>query len=496
MARAESNPASGRIRSVPLKHRVDVLSADEVRKVHEGALAVLERVGVGFTSERFLKSLAEAGARVDFDAKRVWFPPELVEEKRKLAPESFLLAGRDPGCDLPLEGRRGYLSTDGCPAEIVDLDSGERRYSTKDDLAQVTRIADALPEIAFHWQPVSANDTPTLVRPIHETQVQLANTDKHIQQMTAIDAFNARGIVEMARVIAGGENELRARPVISNFQCSLSPLAWDEGPLEAMEIFAEAGVPVGICSMPIACATGPATAAGILTMATAEILSGVVALETINPGAATFFISFATTMDLNSGAMNLGWGADDLFIEMASVQVARHLGLPSQGGTFATGAKRPDWQAGVQNALSCITSVLSPSDMLAGAGSVYDASVYSLENLLLDAEIFDLLCRWVEGASFDDEHLGIEAIEAVGPGGHFLASRHTLDYMREFWIPKYFNRDSWEDWVAAGKPDPIERARAEVRRILAEHEPAPLADDVRGELDRIVLAYEREATEG
>jgi trimethylamine--corrinoid protein Co-methyltransferase len=237
------------IRRMPWTHRHDVLTAEEVSTLHERSLEILRRVGVTTTNRGLLELMRAAGQEVDLDEGRIHFDPAYVERCVDLAPAHYTLAARDPDLDLPLDDTAGYLSTDGCPADILDLETGKRRPSTKQDVADITRLADALPQIGYQWQSVSANDTPVPVRPMHETHVQWPVTTKHIQQMTAIDPFNARGIVEMARVVAGGDDALRERPILSNFQCSISPLHWDDGPVEAMRVFAEAGVPVGICSM-------------------------------------------------------------------------------------------------------------------------------------------------------------------------------------------------------------------------------------------------------
>jgi len=203
-----------RIRSLPFTHRHDVLTEDEVTGLHERSLEILERVGVTTSNLGLLETMAEAGQVVDRDARRIRFDPAFVEEALRRSPSAYTLAARDPALDLPLDGSGGYLATDGCPADVIDLDTGERRPGTKLDLERITLLADALPQIAFHWQPVSANDAPVPVRPIHETHAQLPNTTKHIQQMTAIDPFNALGIVEMAQVVAGGSEALRARPIV------------------------------------------------------------------------------------------------------------------------------------------------------------------------------------------------------------------------------------------------------------------------------------------
>jgi trimethylamine---corrinoid protein Co-methyltransferase len=482
-----------RIRSFPRRLAMEVMSGDQVALVHTRSLDILSKVGITTSNEQLLKQMADHSQRVDMQAKRIWLDPSFVEERLAMAPRSYTLAARDPMCDLALDGTRCYLSTDGCPADVIDLESGRRRAGTKQDVADISRVADALPQIGVVWQSTSANDVPVPVRPIHETHAQWAATSKHIQQMTAIDPFNAQGIVEMASIVAGGTSNLRDRPIISNFQCSISPLHWDDGPIAAMEIFAAAGVPVGICSMPLAAASAPLSVAGLLTMSNAEILSGIVILETLVPGAKTFYVNYASTIDLFSGSLNPAWGAEEIFTEMAATQMARHYGVPSSAGAFGTGSLRSDWQAGVHSALSCMGATLMPGDMLTGVGSLAGDSVSSMAQLLLDCEVFELTSRWVEGFPIDDEHIALETIEQVGPGGHFLDADHTLEHMRDFWRSRYMNTSTWSEWEQRGRPEPADAATTEAKRILAEHEPLPLADGVEGELAAVVQSYEREA---
>ena len=481
------------VRSLPLTHAVDFLSPEALRGVHESSLEVLRRVGVSCSSEHALKVLADHGQDVDVGEGRIRFDPGFVMERVALAPATYTLCARDPANDLLLDGEHAYLSSDGCPAEIIDLDTGKKRYGRKQDLSQIARVADALPEIAFLWQSVSASDVPVPVRPMHETHAQFPHTTKHIQQMTAVDGLNARGLVEMCRVIAGGAEALRERPILSNFQCSISPLHWDGDTIDAMEIFVEAGIPVGMLSMPLAAATATASVEGLLTLANAEVLSGIAILETLVPGAKTFYATHATTIDMNQGSLNSAWGPEDLFVEMAVGQLGRYYDMPSGAGTLGTGSKAHDWQAGMQNALSQTIKVFARTDLLSGAGSLFGDSVFHLPSLVSDAEIARILIRFAEGFSFGEAALAVDVIEAVGPTGHFLGEQHTLDHMREFFRCVVMNRSTWEAWEDASRPEPLAAAEAEVRRILAEHEPEPLPDDVARELDRIMNAYQADA---
>lgn len=485
--------AAREIRSYPRTSTFKVLTPEQERAVHDRCLRVLERTGVSTTNERLLRVMADHGQNVDFEAKRIRFDPAFVEEKRALAPRRYTLHARNPEFDLPLGGDRGWLSTDGCPAHVMDLRTGERRYSNKQDIAEFTKIADALPQVAIQWQCTSANDKPVPVRPMHETHAQFPVTSKHIMQMTAIDPFNARGLVEMARVLAGGADELRERPLMSNFQCSISPLHWDDPTIDAMEVFAQAGIPVGMCAMPLAGASAPLSVAGLMTIANAEILSGIVILETLVPGAKTFHVSYNTTIDMNTGELNPAWGANDIFAEMGSAQMGEYFGVPTCHGAYGTGAKFSDWQSGAQAGMAAMGAMMVPADMLTGIGSLYGDSVSSITELMLGAEVYEIAARWAEGFAFDDEAFAIDSIDAVGPAGHFLDQEHTLIHMREFWRDTHMDRRSWEDWEAQGRPNPTVAANDKAKQILATHEPDPLGEGVEAELDRIMEAYERDA---
>jgi trimethylamine---corrinoid protein Co-methyltransferase len=469
-----------------------VLDDAGIARVHAAALEVLDRVGVVVRSASIRADLAAHGVRVDDATERVHFTADRVASALAAAPSAYTLAARDPRADLVLDGRHGWLSTDGSAAEMLDLDTGARRATTLADLATVSRVADAVPEIGFLWQSAEAGDIPVAVRPLHELRTQLTESSKHVQLMTAVNPFQAEGAVELARAVVGGADALRARPILSSFQVSLSPLTFEGGAVEASVVYAKAGVPAGFVAMPIACATAPATATGLLVLSHAELIAGISVVETLVPGAPTFYGACGTCMDLRTGLVTCG-GPEDLLIQMASAQLGHAFGLPVSIGTNAPGSKSPDWQAGVENGLSSFASLISGADMCSGAGLLYAARTFSLEEMLLDAEVWSLVAHLAPGLSVTDEDLAVEAIELVGPAGDFLAEDHTLANMRRLWQPRFFERRTWEQWEAAGRPQAVGRARDRVRELLASHTPLPLGDGVRAELDRIVASFETTA---
>jgi trimethylamine--corrinoid protein Co-methyltransferase len=474
---------------------VDIMPEEAIQAIRDATSEVLWRTGIEVRSASLLKELEAAGAVIDEEESRARFPKEVQEGALGQVPGDLPLRSREPGLDLTLDGTRGYLGVDGNAAEVVDLDTDLRRASRKDDVAMGTLIGDALPQIGYIWQPAVSREMPVPSEPLHNLEANLNNTGKHIVMMTAVTAAQAVASAEMAAVAVGGEQALRERPILSAFQCSVSPLVYDGGPLAAAVEFAKADVPSGFMVMPILGATAPITRAGTMVVNNAEVIGGVIAHQLLAPGARTFYASAVTTMDLWSGAAQCG-GPEDLVFQMANAQLARAYGLKSMVGTFATGAKTSDWQGGAENGLSGFASWISGVDMSSGAGLLYAARVFSAAQLVLDAELWDLICSMSEGIrSWDAESLAIDVIDNVKPGGHFLGEEHTLSHMREVWQTKMFDRGNWEDWEANERPIPKSRAIARAREILETHTPYPLPDGASEEIRRIVERFEKEHVE-
>jgi trimethylamine---corrinoid protein Co-methyltransferase len=413
----------------------------------------------------------------------------MVEEWLALAPPSFLMAARDPALDLPIDGSAGFLSGDGTSAFIVDLETGLRRPSNLQDLEDTTRVVDAVPEVGYLWPTVAPADVPPHTQAVHITRAMLGNSTKHVQQNETYSRRDAQAVLEMARIVAGGDRELRERPIVSTYQCCISPLVYDAGPIEAAVEFARGGLPSGFISMGIGCATAPATLAGTLVSMNAEMVGGMVIVEALAPGVPTFCGPYPTFMDLRTGGYRQDWGPEDTLLKLAFAQLAHRYRVPINILSLDTGAKTQDWQAGAQHSISLMAvAVAGRAEMITGTGTLYGAAVYDNVNVILDAELFDVICTILEGIPSSEETLALEAIAEVGPGGNFLAHPHSLRHLREQWMPRTFGRGTWEAWQEAGRPEPRDRAREEVRRILADHRSEPLPEDVDRELVRIIEA--------
>jgi len=309
-----------------------------------------------------------------------------------------------------------------------------------------------------------------------------------VQTETIVNEREMRAAVEMAAMLAGGREALRKRPVLSIMQCTISPLGQDGGSLEAGLVAAEAGLPVGYMTMASCSSTGPVTLAGDLVVGNAEVLGALVLMQMAHPGCPVYYAAAQTSTDLRTGAYT-GGGPEDFLFGAATNVLADFYKVPLSMGAFATGAKEPDWQAGVDNSLSAFMAVSTLSDMLLGAGLLHGSRILSYEMLLMDSEIWSILQALYQGITVNEETLALDAIREVGPGGSFLAHKHTRRHMRERWQPTLMDRRPYNTWEAK-RDGAREWAREKAQQILKEYHPEPLEAGLRKELQRMIQRIE------
>ncbi len=480
---------AGKINSVTNPRlKLQLLSPQDIEKIHQATLDVIESVGVRFPSPKALDIWASHGASIDRETSIVKAPGSLVEAALKKAPPIYILAARDSSQDLPLDGNHVFVGTDGCGVEVLDIYSGERRRSRLQDIAEIARVGDFLEEVAFHWVAVSAQDRPPESRGLHELKAVWENSTKHVQTESIYNAREAEVAVEMAAAVAGGRQALRQRPVLSIMQCTAPPLGHDGGSLEAALVAAEAGLPVGFMTMSACLTTGPATLAGNLVVGNAEVISALALIQLAYPGAPVFYAAAQTASDLRSGAYT-GGGPEDFLFGAAGNLLSDFYNVPLSMGSFATGAKQPDWQAGIENSLSTFMASIVMSDMLLGVGLLHGSRIWSYAQMLMDCEIFSLVVKIMEGIPVDEESLALDVIKAVGPGGNFLKQKHTLKHMRDLYLPNYMDRRPYNQWEEQ-KDGAADWALVKARQILETHQPSPLDPVLSAELSRMISTIE------
>ncbi len=391
----------------------------QLDRLATAAFDILERTGVKVLSPDTLRLLAERGAVVDGARETARLPAELVSRALATAPRSFWFGSRDGSCDLDLASGYSYGTTDGCGIEVIDWMTGERRLSTKADVAEVTRMQDYLGSICFWWPTVGAGDCGQTAQ-LHELDAGWNNTVKHLQGMVQ-GKRHARHAVAMAEVVAGGREALRAKPVLSNLIGTVSPLVLDRDGIEAALVFAEAGVPVCFVSMPTLGTTAPATKAGAYALGLAEVVAGAVVLQLAHPGAPVLGAIFQVYADPRTGAtVSFPLDSRGFFLP---TELMHHVGLPTMAGYGGTDAVATDsWQSTMEELHPLTFAALDRAETFTAIGLSKTYTLFSPEKMVLDDELYHRVRFGVLDIPVDDDELALEVVDDVGPGGHYLAT--------------------------------------------------------------------------
>jgi trimethylamine--corrinoid protein Co-methyltransferase len=491
MIKLEDRKAS--IQQIKSKLKVSILDDNEISLINQNTRIVLEEVGIKFPSDKALKLFAEVGANVDFDGQIVKIPADLLDKYLATSPRNYTMAGLRPDLDVHLGNGDGtYFYCSGEAPKIVDFETGERRLSVKNDIANHARIANYLPIISLVWPSVSASDKGA-TSPLHGLEACYNNTEKHVESESVMDEVSARYAVEMAIAIAGSEEVLRERPILSQLLCCIAPLAQDKGGIEAAMVFAEYGIPVGLMSMPTLGLTAPPYEAGSLTLAMAECLSGIMLTQIINPGVGNYISVNPGLIDPRSGVYFMGSSIAQI-TNVASIQMAHSNGIPvlachSFGGSqYELG----NWQAGYENFFSHFLAVMAGADMSFGPSGMYEAvSLLDHPRILFDREILRVIDEVSDGMKVNSQTLSLDMIRDIGQTGSYISHKATAKAYRSIW-----KRESilYEDGKTEGRKwrDPVDVAREAISWILENHNPEPLPEEVQREVRRIVSVADQD----
>jgi len=431
--------------------------------------------------------LTEHGAEVDYETTVAKFPAEAVERALETLPHSFVLGGRTPEYDLPLDGEHAYLTVDGCAVRVREAD-GTVRPSVKADVAAASKVAEGLENVSATAAIVSAQDCPEPTRVLHEFDACVRNSNKHAIVVSMKEDWEARSLIRMAEAVAGGSKELAARPLFTAILCTVSPLHQERFGMDLAFTLAEAGIPFMLYPMPILGATAPITPAGTAVMNNTEILAAIVAVQLACPGAKIIHAGGPTALDMRSGSY-FAAVPESILLRAVQAQMAAFYGLPAGLGYGGTKAKEPEPQSAWENTFTMAMEFFSGADFIFGAGLLDGSQIHALEQLVIDDEVFGMVTRMLRGVTVDDEHLAVDLIKKMAFRGDYLFDGHTRAHVHDLWRARLGETGTHEAWRAAGSPTTVQRARARVDELLAA-EPVGFADDLGREFDRIIAAAE------
>jgi len=463
---------------------LEVMTRNDADTIHTNSLDLLETLGIKVVSDEALRLLKAAGADVDEKTKVARIPSHLVTESVRRCKRPVRLCARNPKNDLLLDGKHCYISTDGTGLATIDIDTGVRRPSTKQDVADSAKVVDYLELMNIYYPLVTPLDVPKHAHTVHEFEAAFNNCEKHITSGATYLKEEARYELKMAAAVAGGEEELRRRPIVSAVTCTSSPMVLGMTTDAAIE-FVRAGCPPMMMTMPLVGATSPMTIASAVLLGNAQVLALTTVCQLAAPGSPVCYSTEPMAMDVQTGIFEGLFPAANM-VRASHVQMARYYKIPIFVGGWGSCSKVPDAQAAYEKVLSAFLYYLSGTDITSGPGLLENWTVLSYEQLLIDYEIYTMMVDMLKGFSVNEDTMAMDVIKKVGHEGHFLGQKHTVDHFKEMWQPMVTDGQTYQTWKASGSKSAVDHARAKAREILKTHEVTPLPEDVKKELTRIV----------
>ena len=462
----------------------DPLSEAEARRILDASFELMRETGVQFDPDpRVLDLFTDAGCDVARDGL-VKFDAEFVRESLASVARRVQLWNR-PGSEFVEIGSGQTLFSPGMTCiEVFDTETGERRKSTREDLASITRVADALPDIDLVCVPCKIVERADARGEIEEFAVMAANTTKPLEYLCE-SSLALEAVIEIAVAIRGGADRLAEKPYFLQLVTPL-PLYYAKSHCDQILRAAECGIPVNAGTATIGGASTPMTIAGSLVHALATDFAGMALSQLVRKGCFCMGSSDAAFMDPATGG--LGGFSQGLLADLAISQIRRLLDLPTLTGVggFAQGLGF-DRDAVSQASMTMLQSFYTRPATCEYLGFTGGGVAFSFHNLLLCHDLVGLLRRLWQGIRIDDETLALDVSRAVGPRGSYLAERHTAEHCREErWGSRYFGKTGAPSRKSDSGDDVVDLIDRDLQTILTGHRPEPLPEELRRTVDAIL----------
>ena len=460
-----------------------LLSDNQIEELHLATLQIMERTGIAYDCQEAIDLLDGAGADVS-NPDRVKIPSYLVEQALRTAPKSITLYTREGEAGVVGNGTGSHFGTILGAPEYLDPYTRTRVTCYVEDLATMTRVGDALSNMEWLWTGSANRTIPGAISDKVSLLQAFINTAKPVA-FCLNDAESLREMIEVCSIIAGSEEEFLKRPFTCCSSEPVTPLTQDRDAMGKSLLCAEKGIPNIVYGFQMAGATAPATRAGILAVANAEVLSQLVVIQLKNPGAPVIYGGMPSVMDMKTTIAS--YGAPELtFMVAALTELSHYYKLPMLGTAGCTDADAINAQTAAEVTYQTMLAALSGADFVHDVGSMYHNTMASPELVVFCNEIIDMVKVSMGGIEINEDTLPLDLIDRLGPRGTYISEKHTLKHFRNFWSPKIFDRSVTKGAGAKNCEDMLNELTI---KIIETHQPKPLPEDVLKELGKIEAGW-------
>jgi trimethylamine--corrinoid protein Co-methyltransferase len=462
------------------------LKAKQCRRMHEGSLEILERIGVRLDLPEAVALLKSAGARVG-DDNLIHIPSKLVARALTTAPKRVVLFDRHGNPAMPVEGHRCFYGPGSDCLNIIDHRDGQRREPKLQDIIDGVTLCDSLSQVDFVMSMVLPQDVDTAIADRNQMEAMLSFTTKPIIYVT-YELGGCLDAVKMAEAVAGGAEALRQKPLAACYINAVSGMRHNKEALEKLLFLASKNLPSLYIPSSTAAVTSPVTPAGSVALDYAGVLVGLVLAQLKREGAPVIVSGMPPGGTFDMRTLVTSYCEPERTITQA---MSHFHGLPMFSIAGASESKTADLQAAAEAALSLVVESLAGGNIIHDLGYLESGLTFSFIQLVLCNEIVSWIRGFMKEFEVSDETLALDVVAAMGSDGQYLGTRHTKKHYRERWYPDLFERTNYETWFKGGGKNLSERAAEKIDKILKEHTPEPLPSEIKAKLREIVQGAQR-----
>lgn len=470
---------------------VRFLSDDLIERIIVEARSVVCKLGLEIHNDGILSMLSDHGAKIDSGTNRALLTDGIIDKALESAPRGFRLYDVLGRQTHDLSGHNVHFTPGSAAINVLDYETGEARRPTTGDLVRFAKLTGRLDNIASISTALVPADVHQNISDSYRLFLNLMFCEKPVVTGAfTIDAFNIMKDLQLA--VRGTEAALKEKPLTVFSCCPTAPLKWSDVTSQNVVDCAKYSIPVEFISMPLLGFVAPVTVVGSLVQHTAETLSGVVFSQLTNPGTPVLWGGSPALFDIRYETTPMG-AIETMMTDCAHNEIGKYLGLPTQAYIGLSDAKALDAQAGLESSMGATLAALAGINSISGPGMLDFESCLSLEKLVVDNEIAGMTQRMIRGVEPKEDFPALPRFEELLAEKHLLISKHTRKHLKEehYFCGPVIDRANLSRWREEGGRTLCERAHTEVERLVGEHQPSQLPDDVKAELTRLMEAEAR-----
>lgn len=471
-----------------MRPRIQVLDDALIDRILTEAKRILAEVGMEVRGPEMRRRLLEAGLPTDANG-RVLFPRDVVDRAIASAPKSFTLYDRDGRPHAEIGGDNVHFTPASSGLKILDHRTGETRLANTADFVEYVRLADGLPHIAYLATAFSTNaDIEARVSDAWRLYLCLTNSRKPVVS----GAFTEHGVGRMAEMMAlfrRDRADLIARPLSIFTITATGMFRYSEDSCQNLLDCVAWGIPVEIVPVTLMGLIAPVSVVGATVFHTVDVLAGLTMAQIAQPGAPVLFGGAPAEFHMRAATSPM-LGVQALRLDMAYVEVAKSLGLPTQSYMALSDGKFLDAQAGAETFGSALLAALAGVNSVSGPGMLDFVLTFSLPKLVLDDDLCGQALHFVREIGPVDDLPALDLVREVMAEQHLITAPHTMAHWpQELYLPApVTDRENRENWQKAGGKDLRQRAAEEVERRLAAYEPLATDRQLVAEMERLITS--------